>query len=164
MPQCEGLSITSFDKDITRHYRKLEEKLATLMSQYSRYKNQFEKPVEFPANLKGKNLPIINLSRNNYLKTKTATSLEFRYENDVKILRIYFDTPTFDRITKDERAKFEVMLSTVGRSRYLQGVPKKRGICVQGSFLGGLMASNQKVKENRPTLLYSACIQPVYNL
>ena len=77
------------------------------MSQYSRYKNQFEKPVEFPANLKGKNLPIINLSRNNYLKTKPATPLEFRYENNVKILRIYFDSPTFDLITKDERAKFE---------------------------------------------------------
>ena len=33
------------------------------------------------------------------------------------MVRIYFDTPTFDRITKDERAKFEVMLSTVGRFR-----------------------------------------------
>ena len=53
LPPCEGLSITSFDKDITRHYRKLEEKLTSLMYQYSRYKNQFEKPLEFPANLKG---------------------------------------------------------------------------------------------------------------
>ena len=54
------------------------------------------------------------------METKPATPLEFRYENDVKILRIYFDTPTFDRITKDERAKFEVILSTVGRlSSYL---------------------------------------------
>ena len=41
--------------------------------------------------------------------------LEFRYENDLHVVRIYFDTPVFDRITKDERAKFEVMLSTVGR-------------------------------------------------
>ena len=30
------------------------------------------------------------------------------------MVRIYFDTPTFDRITKDERAKFEDMLSTIG--------------------------------------------------
>ena len=29
-------------------------------------------------------------------------------------MRIYFDTPTFDKITKDERAKFEDVLSTIG--------------------------------------------------
>ena len=30
------------------------------------------------------------------------------------MVRIYFDTPTFDKITKDERAKFEDVLSTIG--------------------------------------------------
>ena len=30
------------------------------------------------------------------------------------MVRIYFDTPTFDRIIEDERAKFEDMLSTIG--------------------------------------------------
>ena len=29
-------------------------------------------------------------------------------------MRIYFDTPTFDRITKDRAAKFEDMLSAIG--------------------------------------------------
>ena len=29
-------------------------------------------------------------------------------------MRIYFDTPTFDRITKDKAAKFVDMLSAVG--------------------------------------------------
>ena len=29
-------------------------------------------------------------------------------------MRIYFDTPTFNRITKDRAAKFEDMLSSVG--------------------------------------------------
>ena len=29
-------------------------------------------------------------------------------------MRVYFDTPTFDRITKDRAAKFEDMLSTIG--------------------------------------------------
>ena len=33
------------------------------------------------------------------------------------MVRIYFDTPTFDKITKDERAKFEDMLSTIGGER-----------------------------------------------
>ena len=30
------------------------------------------------------------------------------------MVRIYVDTPTFDKITKDERAKFEDILSTIG--------------------------------------------------
>ena len=29
-------------------------------------------------------------------------------------MRIYFDTPTFDRIEKDRAAKFEDMLSAIG--------------------------------------------------
>ena len=29
-------------------------------------------------------------------------------------MRIYFDTPTFDRITQDSAAKFEHILSTIG--------------------------------------------------
>ena len=29
-------------------------------------------------------------------------------------MRIYFDTPTFDRITKDRAAKFVVIMSAVG--------------------------------------------------
>ena len=29
-------------------------------------------------------------------------------------VKIYFDTPTFDRITKDEKANFETKLSAIG--------------------------------------------------
>ena len=29
-------------------------------------------------------------------------------------MRIYFDTPTFDRVTKDEKANFEAKLSAIG--------------------------------------------------
>ena len=32
----------------------------------------------------------------------------------MKMVRIYFDTPTFDRITKDRAAKFVDMLSAIG--------------------------------------------------
>ena len=32
----------------------------------------------------------------------------------LKYVRIYFDTPTFDRITKDRAAKFVDMLSAIG--------------------------------------------------
>ena len=36
------------------------------------------------------------------------------YMGRLKYVRIYFDTPTFDRITKDRAAKFVDMLSAIG--------------------------------------------------
>ena len=33
---------------------------------------------------------------------------------ELKPVRIYFDTPTFDRVTKDRAAKFVDMLSAIG--------------------------------------------------
>ena len=44
----------------------------------------------------------------------TSTALEFDFKTKLQFVKIYFDTPTFDRITKDRRAKFEDMLSSVG--------------------------------------------------
>ena len=35
-------------------------------------------------------------------------------EVNLQYVRIFFDTPTFDRITKDRAAKFEDMLSAIG--------------------------------------------------
>ena len=34
--------------------------------------------------------------------------------NQLRYVRIYFDSPTFDRITKDRAAKFVDMLSAIG--------------------------------------------------
>ena len=39
---------------------------------------------------------------------------EDKYTPQLKIVRIFFDTATFDRITKDRRVKFVDMLSAVG--------------------------------------------------
>ena len=36
------------------------------------------------------------------------------YVPDLQFVRIYFDTPTYDRITKDEKVKFVDILSAVG--------------------------------------------------
>ena len=41
-------------------------------------------------------------------------SLEYEWENKLRFVRIYFDTPTFDRITMDKAAKFVDMLSAIG--------------------------------------------------
>ena len=38
----------------------------------------------------------------------------YEWKNRLRYVRIYFDTPTFDRITKDRAAKFVDMLSAIG--------------------------------------------------
>ena len=40
--------------------------------------------------------------------------LGYEWKNRMRYVRIYFDTPTFDRITKDRAAKFVDMLSAIG--------------------------------------------------
>ena len=44
----------------------------------------------------------------------TSLTLEYEWKNNLRLVRIYFDTPTFDRITKDRAAKFVDMLSAIG--------------------------------------------------
>ena len=45
---------------------------------------------------------------------KILSNSDFEWENKLRYVRIYFDTPTFDRIEKDRAAKFVDMLSAVG--------------------------------------------------
>ena len=40
--------------------------------------------------------------------------LDYEWKNKIRLVRIFFDTPTFDRITKDRAAKFVDMLSAIG--------------------------------------------------
>ena len=39
---------------------------------------------------------------------------DYEWKHKMRFVRIYFDTPTFDRITKDRAAKFVDMLSAIG--------------------------------------------------
>ena len=39
---------------------------------------------------------------------------DYEWKNHLRYVRIYFDTPTFDRITKDRAAKFVDMMSAIG--------------------------------------------------
>ena len=41
-------------------------------------------------------------------------TLDYKWKNNLRFVRIYFNTPTFDRITKDDAAKFVDMLSAIG--------------------------------------------------
>ena len=40
--------------------------------------------------------------------------VEYEWKETLRYVRIYFDTPTFDRITKDRAAKFVDMMSAIG--------------------------------------------------
>ena len=40
--------------------------------------------------------------------------LDFQLQNNLSFVRIYFDTPTFDRVTMDDAAKFANILAAVG--------------------------------------------------
>ena len=48
------------------------------------------------------------------LKIRCLLFLGYEWKNNLRFVRIYFDTPTFDRITKDRAAKFVDMLSAIG--------------------------------------------------
>ena len=40
--------------------------------------------------------------------------LEYEWNNRLRMVRIYFETPTLDKITKDRTAKFVSILSAIG--------------------------------------------------
>ena len=40
--------------------------------------------------------------------------VDYEWKNTLRFVRIYFQTPTFDRIEKDRAAKFVDMLSAIG--------------------------------------------------
>ena len=40
--------------------------------------------------------------------------LDYEWKNNLRYVRIFFNTPTFDRITMEDAAKFVDMLSAIG--------------------------------------------------
>ena len=51
---------------------------------------------------------------NNFLMMHGMFITDLEWKNNLHFVRIFFDTPTFDRITKDRAAKFVDMLSAIG--------------------------------------------------
>ena len=45
---------------------------------------------------------------------KYISNLDYEWKNKLRFVRIYFGSPTYDRITKDRAAKFVDMLSAIG--------------------------------------------------
>ena len=73
----------------------------------------YKKFIEFPMAVKGlydnckKVINILYLNRD-------IVFIEYEWNTRLRYVRIFFDTPTFDRITKDRAAKFVDMLSAIG--------------------------------------------------
>ena len=86
---CSGLVVTSFfkfeqDVNVEKIFGR------TNLNEYSKH----TKWSQFPVTLKN--------------------SFQSDYRNPLRFVRIYFDTPTLERITKDQAAKFVDMLSAIG--------------------------------------------------
>ena len=98
---CSGLIVTSFIK--TQEDRKIDNWL-TVLEDYKAYK----KITPFPIDEQGKTS--LRLAAPSII----FASIDYEWKNKLRFVRIYFDTPTFDRIVKDRAAKFVDMLSAIG--------------------------------------------------
>ena len=100
---CSGLIVTSFSKS---EKNKDLDALFSTSGFYDKYKKVT------PSATIGK----IRFSCTNkcvkYMRKKNC--LDSEWKNKLRFVRVYFDTPTFDRITKDRAAKFTDMLSAIG--------------------------------------------------
>ena len=106
---CKGLTITSYRK--AKPNRIFEQRMSSSINAYKKYKSFFKMLNEF----EGDSWESL-LSRIKKLQSHTISFVFVDYELklDLKFVRIYFDTTTFDVITKDRAAKFVDMLSAIG--------------------------------------------------
>ena len=95
--KCEGLVVTSYS-----HQNKSNalDTFSDLIEAYKKYKGIIDLPGKISK------LQILFIS---------SKFLDIAWNNNqLRYVRIYFDSPTFDRITKDRAAKFVDMLSAIG--------------------------------------------------
>ena len=98
---CRGLIVTSFSKT---EEKKIFEDLS-IFGAYKRYK----KITPYPSGYPGKYIYYIIACF--WIIQKC---LDYEWKHNLRYVRIYFETSTFDRITKDRAAKFVDMLSAIG--------------------------------------------------
>ena len=139
LPPCSGLFVTGFSKS-EQGTDSFHMDRATLKA----YKN-YTKWSPFPSELKGR----IRLLSQVSTFIPNISILEFEWFNKFRYVRIYFDTPTFDRITKDRAAKFVDMLSAIGGTMgLLTGFSIISGVEIL-YFLGKIMFNFMRTKENK---------------
>ena len=82
------------------------EEIQSVISEELKELNNYTKWIQMPSALKGID--------NYYLQHVHITIAEFEWKNELRFVRIYFDTPILERINKDRAAKFVDMLSAIG--------------------------------------------------
>ena len=100
--QCSGLWVTSFSPIILSSDTATRMKLSKPSSQYWHNKGFYKFLFQF----KGFN--------NDFEMNNHKQFVEYDQRTDLRMIKIKFDTPVFDRITKDRSAKFVDMLSAIG--------------------------------------------------
>ena len=101
---CSGLVVTSFAKS------ELKKDLGTLFPILGEY-NLFKRVTTYPSKADGMSA---NAMCNRHTFNIIFLTLGYEWKNKLRYVKIYFDTPTFDRIEKDRAAKFVDMLSAIG--------------------------------------------------
>ena len=105
---CSGLLITSSTK-----YRTVEN-FESLISEEVHAYNKYIQWSDLPSGLKGYILFTFALLFIFTFLTAKVIILDYEWKNKLRYVRIFFDTPIFDRITKDRAAKFVDILSAIG--------------------------------------------------
>ena len=96
---CSGVIVTSFSKS------QPDKTLEDVFPIYEAY-NSYKKVTLYPLWSSGK-----------YMKSRLTFIYlfpEYEWRNNLRFVKIFFHTPTFDRITKERAAKFVDMLSAIG--------------------------------------------------
>ena len=125
---CSGLVLTSFSK--SEQNMNLKNLIPNELNSYNKYKKITPYPLGFYGKIQWWNiilwcglLGLQNYSSPLFYSYEIScnviifilyTYLDLEWKNDLRFVRIYFDTPTFEKITKDRAAKFVDMLSAIG--------------------------------------------------
>ena len=131
------MAITSFRK--VNPNRIFEERISSSINAYKKYKSIYKIPNEFEGNT-------LLISFGIYKHYDLLEDYEVKL--DLKFVRIYFDTTTFDTITKDRAAKFVDMLSAIGGTMgLLTGFSIISGVEIL--YFGAKIIFQTFIKENR---------------
>ena len=101
LKECEGIEITSFTEKEAEVFEP-GSKLSLMSNNYYYYKRWYT----FPSQFKGKNVMKCIV--------QDLCNAEYDLRPNLKLVEISFDTPTFDKVTKDRADKFVDMLSAIG--------------------------------------------------
>ena len=101
---CSGLFVTSFSK--------LETSRKNFMSAAKRHDYaQYKKITPHPAGYDGNNTYIWSII---WIIIINLQFKDYEWKNNLRLVRIFFDTPTINRVTKDQATKFFDKLSFIG--------------------------------------------------